>query len=797
VVKVIPNDQFLKGPHMVGTVLSRTIRRQQFGARPSVEELEPRLVLSGNTDIDFHQLAWANPDQADSLGVPSISGGNVAFTATLNQQHGIYVVSGGGTARPVVTTQTLVPKPNPVFGFAMPFLSFTDISLDGDRLAFSARGDGSPADVGVYGMNIDDANPSLVYADNWSSYSTSTGTGSFSQFASFSSPSLSGGSVVLVESGRQLVFATGSGQPKLLPEPDWTIFPIGVYSDPSFKGEDLAFLATPRRGFITNFLDKAVYARLQGTVYRIVGSDMIMPGSPQVNFVNYSAPDLDGSLVAFAASGFSLLPDQQTFWEGIYQSRNGGAPEAIADLSMAIPNGEGLFTGFQSEGSELPFPGGTPGKLTNVAAEGERVAFVGYGGNGQQGVYLLAGDSLVRIADRTTDRFDGREPVKYSIGSEALSGNSLVFRVEFEDGSSAIYFAELAEVASQPPDISATSLDWNVAQGGVDFGYKVEGGVLPQDTTAALYWASGQRTDTILEPATTPITIPKTTPVGQLQTVHLAPQDFPGGAPPEAKYLLAVVDPDNRIDEGILGEQKNDISVALLITPPTVEIRLPKRLERAKPYTIRASVTNTALVPITIDVDWLERYLTDPRLTDLSSDVDPPNEVHTLVSGETKILPLGTFKHSWKWLPSKPPFVPPETASQIVMTSAPLLADALTTWSEHDKRLKKVAKLAGRLNTILAGVIEGIDLLRFSKDVHLSAQVDFRTVIRYASRQKVVESTQITLTVPREQQVHLAAYIVFHSLAEKLEGAGLPFEVVRTLFEDLATAAYRNAIGKD
>src|SRR5207247_9251576 len=41
------------------------------------------------------------------------------------------------------------------------------------------------------------------------------------------------------------------------------------------------------------------------------------------------------------------------------------------------------------------------------------------------------------------------------------------------------------------PDIAPTSLTWNPLQGGVDFSYQVTGTDLPQDTTAALYWASG------------------------------------------------------------------------------------------------------------------------------------------------------------------------------------------------------------------------------------------------------------------------------------------------------------------
>ncbi len=119
-------------------------------------------------------------------------------------------------------------------------------------------------------------------------------------------------------------------------------------------------------------------------------------------------------------------------------------------------------------------------------------------------------------------------------------------------------------------DITPTKLAWNPTQGGVDFGYKVSGAALTQDTTAQLYWASGTTTDTILGPAATPIPIPKTTPVDQVQSVHLASSDFPGGPAPGARYLLAVVDPDNKIDEGVEGEKNN---VATLAYTPTLSVQ--------------------------------------------------------------------------------------------------------------------------------------------------------------------------------------------------------------------------------
>jgi hypothetical protein len=113
------------------------------------------------------------------------------------------------------------------------------------------------------------------------------------------------------------------------------------------------------------------------------------------------------------------------------------------------------------------------------------------------------------------------------------------------------------QAAIEQPDLVASSLTWNTTLGGADFTYQITGADLTQDTTAMFYWATGTTTDTILERATTPIPISMTTPLDQPVTVHLAPDDFPGGAPTGARYLLAVVDPDNLIDES---EEGNNVS---------------------------------------------------------------------------------------------------------------------------------------------------------------------------------------------------------------------------------------------
>jgi hypothetical protein len=96
------------------------------------------------------------------------------------------------------------------------------------------------------------------------------------------------------------------------------------------------------------------------------------------------------------------------------------------------------------------------------------------------------------------------------------------------------------------PDIAPTSPTWNTAQGGVDFGYRVSGSALTQDTTAALYWARGTTfADVLGGPVySTPIEHP----TGDYGPFYV-PNAVLGTPPAGATHLLLVTDPNNLVAE--------------------------------------------------------------------------------------------------------------------------------------------------------------------------------------------------------------------------------------------------------
>jgi CARDB len=151
-------------------------------------------------------------------------------------------------------------------------------------------------------------------------------------------------------------------------------------------------------------------------------------------------------------------------------------------------------------------------------------------------------------------------------------------------------------------DLVATSLDWNTAQGGVNFGYEVAGAALTEDTTAALYWASGTTLDDVIGGPVYETTIER--PVGQYGPFYV-PKSVPGTPPAGASHLILAVDPDDAIAESDEPNLTNNVqSLALpdligasfgyqVLEDDTGELNGP--LPFNAHFVVGASVTNAGL----------------------------------------------------------------------------------------------------------------------------------------------------------------------------------------------------------
>lgn len=248
---------------------------------------------------DTTMLVPGQTDTFYSFGIPSISGGNVAFTGTYgptpdSRKEGIYK-SVGGTLSMVADADTPIP------GGTGTFTHYQGaVSLDGE-------------DLGFRGMKLDQDG---VY--------TSIG-GSLSMVAD-KHTSVPGG--------------TGN---------------FNWFWHPSFDEGSVAFQADQRVGSYSTF--NGVYTNLGGTLHAVADENTLMPGET-VKFVGFGWDvSLDGDRVAFTGGGGTASVSRQGVF--IYDN-SAGSLVAIVDQDTLIPGGTGDFRSFSTptlDGENLVFFG--------------------------------------------------------------------------------------------------------------------------------------------------------------------------------------------------------------------------------------------------------------------------------------------------------------------------------------------------------------------------------------------------------------------------------------------------------
>jgi hypothetical protein len=172
------------------------------------------------------------------------------------------------------------------------------------------------------------------------------------------------------------------------------------------------------------------------------------------------------------------------------------------------------------------------------------------------------GSVSTSIIARIGDTFQ----VGFSFSASGTVGNTNYITTQYLNpsitGSSYLDFS-LKDV----PGIAPTTLAWSQTDGGVDYGYAIYGEDLPEATTVALYWAPTTTFDSsrdtqirasVINPTGTTV---GSYPPSPAPPFHLTPGQL-GTPPDDAKYLLAVTDPND-----LLGDFENSINVKSIPTP--------------------------------------------------------------------------------------------------------------------------------------------------------------------------------------------------------------------------------------
>lgn len=233
----------------------------------------------------------------------------------------------------------------------------------------------------------------------------------------------------------------------------------------------------------TNLDSEGIYLADAGGVSVVVNLSTPVPGGGSFLSLGVT-PSISGSSVAFLAS---TIP---SFDQAIYLA-TGGVLNSIASLATAIPGGTGAFTQF-----------------LDPVLSGQELAFLGFGDNGQQGIYAWVNGALRVIADLQTQVPGGSNPfASFLNGSVSVSPEGLVFVGTDTGGNFGAYFSDFTTGLLTKVIASGDQLDGHVL-GLPLLGYQALDGrevafnALFNDFTSGLYVARIGPSAVVPEPST-------------------------------------------------------------------------------------------------------------------------------------------------------------------------------------------------------------------------------------------------------------------------------------------------------
>jgi hypothetical protein len=236
---------------------------------------------------------------------------------------------------------------------------------------------------------------------------------------------------------------------------------------PSLDGGNVAFIGFDFKDNGSGVGQEGIYTNIGGSLKVVADTNTPIPRGTG-KFRYFSQPLLDSGNVAFlggsqGASGLYdgvyiiSIPERDSYRTAAptidkiphsvtrnvidpQQNRYniGGVLNVVADTNTPIPDGTGNFTSFD---------------VGAVSLDRENVAFLGFGSDGQAGIYTNIGGSLSKVID-LNDSLDG-QPVSFiNFRCEGLSGNQIAFRAGFgnKDG---VFIATLTPERSGVPEPSS------------------------------------------------------------------------------------------------------------------------------------------------------------------------------------------------------------------------------------------------------------------------------------------------------------------------------------------------------
>jgi hypothetical protein len=254
-----------------------------------------------------------------------------------------------------------------------------------------------------------------------------------------------------------------------------------------FSGSDVAFVGSGSGG------QQGIYGASVSAVgppFKVADTATAIPGGSG-NFVAFPAgPALSGSELAFIGNGSAA--QQGLYTVAVLAPPQVGSPVRIADTTTAIPGGSGNFTSFGSDqahpvdpamsGDRLAFVGsgsggqqgifgasvaaiGPPFKVADtataipsgsgnfasfsaVSVSATDLAFLGHGAGGQTGIYDMTGGQLRKVIS-VGDAIQGKLIAGLGFSRGGLFGDPIAFQATFIDGSQGVYSIDVLPLQSE------------------------------------------------------------------------------------------------------------------------------------------------------------------------------------------------------------------------------------------------------------------------------------------------------------------------------------------------------------
>jgi hypothetical protein len=295
--------------------------------------------------------------------------------------------------------------------------------------------------------------------------------------------------------------------------------------------------------------------------------------------------------------------------------------------------------------------------------------------------------------------------------------------------------------------ITVTPMSYD-SGGNVSYGYSIDGADLDEPTTINLYWATGPTRDSVIGG---PISSESTATTQGKHALTLSASAL-GDHPPEANYLVAVVDPDD--------DDPSKVTSLALPLPPTIALVFSQdSATMDESYTVTAQIENPNPFAITVDLHWAEQFPLSPVVRGQPGAGDV--KAITLPVGQTPTkVDIGTFKHPFDWLPGSDPDpgsaaedVYKEILGELLKKGPPILGAAfnLSEWVE---------KLTG-LIVATEGPGPGI-----------AARIDYKVELDSAITGPVDSEKDFVVTVPLLKKLDLFTYFSAEGVAQVLNAVG-------------------------